>query len=129
MVKITEIKVKKFSSGNITAEKSKYVVLPEDIYVGKYLGYELRNKEDDYFYIHKWGVDFDEEEVTITEISSVKLTENTKLGKIIKSLGIEIIEDKDYSLDSLIGKKCKIVVIKEENKGKEINRITEHLRV
>ncbi len=138
-MKIENINLKQYNNlpkeDVIVAEKSDYEVIPEGVYVGEYLGAEKRVSETGEYYLHSWGVKLKNgKDAVITELSSLKLTEKTKLGGIFEALNIEIIRGNEYRLSSLIGHKCQLVVKNETEQLKngdkiERNRIKEHLRV
>ena len=132
-MKITDVEMKKVDNDVIVAEKSNYVIVPEDIYVGEYIESEMQSKDGDYFYIHRWAISYKDKsemkETIISETSSTKLTANTKLGKILTTLGADIEEGNEYKLSNYYGKKCKLIVKQTIKNGEKRNTITEHLKL
>jgi hypothetical protein len=114
----------------VEAVESTYVVVPEDIYQAEYLGTQRREGETNDFYMHKWCVTNRKGESNeITELSSLKLTPNTKLGQIFKALGFEVKEGESHSMEDLVGKKCQLVVKIEMRNGEKRNKITDHISI
>lgn len=133
-MKITNVEMKKVDNSEvIVAEKSNYVMVPEDIYVGEYIECEKQSKDGDYFYVHRWAISYNDgseiKETIISETSSIKLTTNTKLGKILTTLGAEIEEGNEYKLSDYYGQKCKLIVKQITKNGEKRNTITEHLKL
>jgi len=138
-MKIENTTIKKYNSlpkeDVIIAEKSDYEVIPEGIYVGTYFGAEKRVSENGEYYLHSWAVNLkDGRETIITELSSLKLTEKTKLGTIFEALGVQIIRGNEYKISQILNKQCQLVVKIENEQLKsgdkiERNRIKEHLKL
>lgn len=146
MANVSEFDIKKYASLEkeavsnnkpeiIIAEKSDYEVVPEAIYTGVYLNATKRESEKGDYYIHEWGIVLrDGRETIITELSSTKLTQNTKLGSIFSVLGFEIISGKEYTIEQLKGKRCQLIVKIKNDKTKngepiERNVITDHVKI
>lgn len=139
-MKIENTTIKKYTNtlpkeDVIVAEKSDYEVIPEGIYLGTYLGAEKRISDNGEYYLHTWAVQLkDGRETQITELSSLKLTEKTKLGTIFEALGVPVIRGNEYKISQLQNKQCQLVVKIENEQLKngdriERNRIKEHLRI
>lgn len=127
---MTELNNEWICHDHVVAEESKYEVYPEGIYVGEYSGTQRRQSDSGEYYMHKWKLMKNGEEIgETTELSSLKLTENTKLGKIIKSLGVNFQAGSNLEMSSLIGKKAQLVIKIENKNGEKRNTITEHLKL
>jgi len=114
----------------LIVEESNYVVVPEGIYMAEYVGTQRRVSETGEYYMHKWKVANKQGEINeITELSSVKLTDSTKLGGIVKALGFDLEKNKEFTLNDLVGKKCQLIIKIVIKNGDKRNNITEHLKL
>lgn len=114
--------------------KKEYELLASGLYECRYVGTSKRetrevNKEGEEelreYFRHKWEVV--ETGKWLFENSSTTLSAKSRLGEMVKALGIETKPNQSLNLGDLMGRKCQLYVESETKDGKVYNIIKAHI--
>jgi hypothetical protein len=126
----------------VTREESDFVVVKPDMYIAEYHGcidHTIPDKKKiaageknatKSVFKHLWEIEYQGKKVELNELSDKRITGRNKLGAIVAALlGRDTKVKEEVDLDSLIGKKAKLMVKnKPASTGTAIyNEITDHV--
>jgi hypothetical protein len=126
----------------VTREESEFVVVKPDMYVAEYHGcvdHTIPDKKKiaagdlkavKSVFKHLWEIEYQGKKVELDELSDKRITGKNKLGAIVAALlGRDTKVKEEIELDSLVGKKAKLMVKNKPSTTSSAiyNEITDHV--